>query len=50
MSTDTGTAPVLRMEAVRKSFGTSMVLRDVDLEVAPHTVTALIGASGSGKS
>ncbi|NEE60314.1 amino acid ABC transporter ATP-binding protein [Streptomyces sp. SID8455] len=27
-----------------------MVLRDVDLEVAPHTVTALIGASGSGKS
>lgn len=43
-------APVLRMEAVRKSFGTSLVLRDVDLEVAPHTVTALIGASGSGKS
>ncbi|PVD10266.1 amino acid ABC transporter ATP-binding protein [Streptomyces sp. CS147] len=50
MSTDTGTAPVLRMEAVRKSFGTSPVLRDVDLEVAPHTATALIGASGSGKS
>ncbi|MGW4627951.1 amino acid ABC transporter ATP-binding protein [Streptomyces rubiginosohelvolus] len=50
MSTDAGTAPVLRMEAVRKSFGTSPVLRDVDLEVAPHTVTALIGASGSGKS
>ncbi|MDJ1641662.1 amino acid ABC transporter ATP-binding protein [Streptomyces pakalii] len=50
MSTDTGTAPVLRMEAVRKSFGTSPVLRDVDLEVARHTVTALIGASGSGKS
>lgn len=44
------TAPVLRMEALRKSFGTSLVLRDVDLEVAPHTVTALIGASGSGKS
>ncbi|PSM42336.1 peptide ABC transporter ATP-binding protein [Streptomyces dioscori] len=42
--------PVLRMEAVRKSFGGSVVLRDVDLEVAPHTVTALIGASGSGKS
>ncbi|MEV0221270.1 amino acid ABC transporter ATP-binding protein [Streptomyces sp. NPDC050704] len=42
--------PVLRMEAVRKTFGSSVVLRDVDLEVAPHTVTALIGASGSGKS
>ncbi|MFJ6729085.1 amino acid ABC transporter ATP-binding protein [Streptomyces sp. NPDC091281] len=42
--------PVLRMEAVRKTFGETVVLRDVDLEVAPHTVTALIGASGSGKS
>ncbi|MFF9205939.1 amino acid ABC transporter ATP-binding protein [Streptomyces sp. NPDC014986] len=42
--------PVLRMESVRKTFGGSAVLRDVDLEVAPHTVTALIGASGSGKS
>ncbi|MEU3703782.1 amino acid ABC transporter ATP-binding protein [Streptomyces anulatus] len=48
--TPKATAPVLRMEAVRKSFGASPVLRDVDLEVAPHTVTALIGASGSGKS
>ncbi|WP_323186104.1 MULTISPECIES: amino acid ABC transporter ATP-binding protein [unclassified Streptomyces] len=43
-------APVLRMESVRKTFGETVVLRDVDLEVAPHTVTALIGASGSGKS
>lgn len=43
-------SPVLRMESVRKTFGESVVLRDVDLEVAPHTVTALIGASGSGKS
>ncbi|MEU3886641.1 amino acid ABC transporter ATP-binding protein [Streptomyces sp. NPDC029041] len=42
--------PVLRMESVRKTFGGSVVLRDVDLEVTPHTVTALIGASGSGKS
>ncbi|MEV5314695.1 amino acid ABC transporter ATP-binding protein [Streptomyces sp. NPDC052610] len=42
--------PVLRMESVRKTFGGSVVLRDVGLEVAPHTVTALIGASGSGKS
>ncbi|USQ87672.1 amino acid ABC transporter ATP-binding protein [Streptomyces phaeoluteigriseus] len=45
-----GGLPVLRMEAVRKTFGDAVVLRDVDLEVAPHTVTALIGASGSGKS
>ncbi|MEU9576461.1 MULTISPECIES: amino acid ABC transporter ATP-binding protein [Streptomyces] len=38
------------MESVRKTFGGSVVLRDVGLEVPPHTVTALIGASGSGKS
>ncbi|MEU3555660.1 amino acid ABC transporter ATP-binding protein [Streptomyces fragilis] len=38
------------MESVRKTFGGSVVLRDIGLEVAPHTVTALIGASGSGKS
>ncbi|MFJ9379022.1 amino acid ABC transporter ATP-binding protein [Streptomyces sp. NPDC101455] len=52
MSTDdiSAASPVLRMESVRKTFGTSVVLRDVDLEVPPHTVTALIGASGSGKS
>ena len=52
MSTEdiSAAAPVLRMESVRKTFGTSVVLRDVDLEVPPHTVTALIGASGSSKS
>ncbi|MET8026135.1 amino acid ABC transporter ATP-binding protein [Streptomyces avermitilis] len=49
-TTSTDGSPVLRMESVRKTFGSSVVLRDVDLEVAPHTVTALIGASGSGKS
>ncbi|MFF0158520.1 amino acid ABC transporter ATP-binding protein [Streptomyces sp. NPDC005263] len=38
------------MQSVRKTFGDTVVLRDVDLEVAAHTVTALIGASGSGKS
>ncbi|MFI1110253.1 amino acid ABC transporter ATP-binding protein [Streptomyces physcomitrii] len=38
------------MRSVRKTFGASLVLREVALEVAPHTVTALIGASGSGKS
>ncbi|MFE4538478.1 amino acid ABC transporter ATP-binding protein [Streptomyces scopuliridis] len=44
-------APVLRLESVRKTFGRDrVVLRDVSLDVAPHTVTALIGASGSGKS
>jgi polar amino acid transport system ATP-binding protein len=42
--------PVLRLEAVRKAYGSTVVLADVDLDVPAHTVTALIGASGSGKS
>jgi polar amino acid transport system ATP-binding protein len=43
--------PLLRLDSVRKSFGRDrVVLRDVSIDVAPHTVTALIGASGSGKS
>ena len=46
----TGEPPVLRMESVRKTFGRHVVLHDVSFDVPPHTVTALIGASGSGKS
>jgi polar amino acid transport system ATP-binding protein len=42
--------PVLTLERVRKSFGTELVLDDIDLVVPEHTVTVLIGASGSGKS
>jgi polar amino acid transport system ATP-binding protein len=40
----------LRLDGVRKSFGSVEVLRGVDLEVAEHEVVCLIGASGSGKS
>jgi len=43
-------APLLELRGVRKSFGSELVLRDVDLVVPEHTVTVLIGASGSGKS
>jgi polar amino acid transport system ATP-binding protein len=49
MSTTT-TAPVLRFESVRKTFGEQVILDDVSLEVPEHSVTVLIGASGSGKS
>jgi polar amino acid transport system ATP-binding protein len=41
---------VLELEALRKSFGKTEVLRGIDLSVAEHEVVALIGASGSGKS
>src|SRR6187549_3961916 len=45
-----GTEAMLRLEAVRKSFGDLLVLDGIDLEVAPGEVLVIIGASGSGKS
>lgn len=42
--------PVLQLRRVRKSFGSDVVLHDINLEVKNHSVTVLIGASGSGKS
>lgn len=44
------TAPLLRVDRVRKSFGEHLVLDDLSLDVAEHQVVVLIGASGSGKS
>ena len=41
---------LLQIENLRKSYGDKVVLRDIDLSVAPHDVVCLIGASGSGKS
>jgi len=43
-------APMVRLEAVRKSFGDLVVLDGIDLEVAPGEVLVVIGPSGSGKS
>jgi polar amino acid transport system ATP-binding protein len=43
-------AAALEIEALRKSFGTNLVLHGIDLSVGEHEVTCLIGASGSGKS
>jgi polar amino acid transport system ATP-binding protein len=41
---------MLRIEQLRKSFGSTEVLRGIDLVVEPGQVVCLIGASGSGKS
>ena len=43
-------SPMVRAQAVHKSFGRLQVLRGIDLEVAPKEVMCLIGPSGSGKS
>ncbi len=44
------TDEMIRLEAVRKSFGSNLVLDGIDLQVAPGEVLVVIGASGSGKS
>jgi polar amino acid transport system ATP-binding protein len=41
---------LLRVSGVRKTFRHTVVLNDLDLDVAAHQVVVLIGASGSGKS
>ena len=48
--TATGTAPVVRIADLHKSFGEREVLRGIDLEVAAGEVVCVIGPSGSGKS
>jgi polar amino acid transport system ATP-binding protein len=44
------TAAVLVVDGVYKDFGTTPVLRGIDLEVDDGQAVALIGGSGSGKS
>jgi len=41
---------VVRLEGIRKSFGTNLVLDGVDLTVAAGEALVVIGRSGSGKS
>src|SRR6188508_2497315 len=40
----------LRIQSIRKSFGSTHALKSVSLEVAPGEVHALIGENGAGKS
>src|ERR671931_1642800 len=42
--------PVVRGEAIRKSFGDNLVLDGVDLSVRGGETLVVIGPSGSGKS
>ncbi|HEY4888005.1 MAG TPA: amino acid ABC transporter ATP-binding protein [Candidatus Dormibacteraeota bacterium] len=42
--------PMVKAEAVHKSYGRLEVLRGIDLEVYPKEVMCMIGPSGSGKS
>ncbi len=40
----------IRLRGLEKSFGELAVLRGVDLDVAPGSITALLGSNGAGKT
>ena len=44
------TKPAVRIEGLSHSFGSHVVLNNINLTVAPGEVVVLIGASGSGKT
>src|SRR3954454_19496882 len=48
--TGAGTSPLLELKGVSKSFGAVRALTDVDFEVYPSEVVALVGDNGAGKS
>ena len=41
---------ILQIRHLSKTFGTNVVLKDIDFSVSKGDVTSIIGASGSGKS
>jgi phosphate transport system ATP-binding protein len=42
--------PRMKVEGLKAYFGSSIALRDIDLDIADKKVTAIIGPSGCGKS
>ena len=46
----TAKEPILELRGINKSFGVVHVLHDVDFQVYPGEVTALVGDNGAGKS
>jgi len=50
-STSSTTAPIaLTVERLSKTYGSTLALDDVSLEIAPSACLALVGESGSGKT
>jgi branched-chain amino acid transport system ATP-binding protein len=46
----TAAQPLLSVEAVTVGYGRVRVVRDLSLEVAPGSITALVGSNGAGKT
>ncbi|MFA6508068.1 MAG: ATP-binding cassette domain-containing protein, partial [Treponemataceae bacterium] len=41
---------IIRVRGLKKAFGASVVLRDVDLDFPEGAITSVVGQSGTGKS
>jgi polar amino acid transport system ATP-binding protein len=50
MTSVTTSKPIINLTGVSKSFGSTQVLKEINLDVRSGEVLVLIGASGSGKS
>jgi D-xylose transport system ATP-binding protein len=50
MENRTDVDPIVAMKAINKSFGPVHVLHDVDFQIYPGQVTALVGDNGAGKT
>src|ERR671911_108262 len=50
MTTTSPSAPLLQLRGISKSFGSVQALTDVEFEVRPGEVMALVGDNGAGKS